>query len=304
MPLTLFWLDGTRVPLNDRNIGYMFGGFFLATAVASAGAAILVRVITLASGWHSFRFRSLALGMAGLSAIPLMYFSVILFGEWQQREPSDDCMARTSFAVQIASEEFAIPNWPIVMVSSGAANRPLSTNTGLRDLCEQTSGGRSYRADSVTFFFEKVTSRRSPELENWLETECQRKDSAAAPLVCDPPPLEQVSIYPDEDFPGRGSRYGSSSSHALFLARQAEGKYDRDEGTRHKSSVEYADGTWVFNDGTAFFCEPRSEDAIWCLGDFLVTDKMLAKVEFIATPGSVEAGHSLAKQALNNLLNR
>ena len=295
----LHW-DLALTAFEDRGWSYALTDAAVRTMVVGAAAGLVARGITLAKGWRRLQSFGLATTTLAVLAAPIYLAMAAGYDQWQRRPPATECVARTSFDLEIAAERISVPNWPLVMVSSGAQHFALSTPTGQRRLCERASDGVSMTADSVTFFFDHVTFQPlRGDVGAWADRECGKApDSVAASLVCGDRPIEQLTIYADADFPGRTTANGRISSHAFFLEQQSKGRYVATEALQHPTAREYPDGNWAFDDGTVFVCRGASNGGPTCRGDVEVAPGLLAKVEFKASIGDVEAAQRKARQAV------
>lgn len=290
-----------QVPLDDQNIEFALISAILTMTSFSAVVGTITRGFTLMMDWRYFSISNIATTIAALMAVPTVVVATLVYDQWERRPPSEICVAKRSFAVKTASGSLLVPNWPLVMVSSGSENFVLSLPAHLRRLCNETVDGQLEAADSVTFFFDHVTFRPQPNVKAWSERECRAPDPIIAPLVCGQRHVEELSIYGDVQFTRRTIGFGRVSSHAFFIEEHSKGRYPPTEARRHHAASEYPDGTWAFDDGSVFSCHQTSNGYPSCRGDFELAPKLLAKVYFNAWNGDVENAQRLARQAVTRL---
>lgn len=299
--LAYLWIEHVRVPYQHRNLSFDLGDLFIMTMSVGAAAGFLARGIALAMRWRASAVQSLLTGLFNLVSVPAFLGAQMAYEQWQRRPPTADCASRDFFRVELGNHTLSTPNWPLVMVRSGDESFSTSIPSHLRRICQWSAPGSYGVADSVTFFFDHIVSRTKPELKAWTERECRAADGVAAELVCGERPIEQLSIYADREFKHRTISYGRASSHAFFKQREKEGHFPASEARRHPSASAYPDGTWVFDDGSVFSCRQSASGPLRCRGDFEPAPGLLAKVEFNARNGDIEAGQRSAKEAFQRL---
>jgi hypothetical protein len=295
------WIDHRQVLEGKRDIGFAFGDIFLLTMSVGAAAGFSARGLALAKGWRPASMHSLLAGLIALAATPAFFGAQMTYDQWQRRPPTADCASRTSFGVGMGEHRLSIPNWPLVMASSGDETFLLSIPAHLRRACQWSVPGSYGSADSATFFFDHVVSRPKPALKAWEERTCRAAEGVAASLVCGQRPIEQLSIYADRDFARRTISLGRASSHAFFQQQKKEGRYPESAARRYPSALAFPDGTWAFDDGSVFRCRQSANGYPVCTGDFEPAPGLLAKVQFNAWNGDIETAQRSAREAFERL---
>lgn len=293
------WIRLLGVPVEDREYVYAAGLVLLGAMSAGAGAGFVARGITLAAGWRSFGAASIVTILLAPLVPPALVYGYFAYDRWQRRPATADCVARPAFDVTIGRHTVSIPNWPVASVIVGHDYYFLSMPDSLRRMCAWAEPGSRVKADSASFSFDRLTHRPQPDA--WVENICREGTSPAAAIVCGARPIQAIALHADRIFDGESAPYGRVSSHSAFARRQNEGAYRAAEAQRHETASSYPDGTWAFDDGSIFSCGPPGAANPHCNGDFELAPGLLARVEFRARDGKIEAAQRNARQMVERL---
>ncbi len=308
-----------RDPTDDPGVGGVLVLTFISIGGAGALSGIVTRAVLLATGWRP-RWRAAAIIVVGFVALPLGFFSLVRFHQWERRPPSQACLS-TEFPIEVGGTIYRLPAAPIFSVATGKGDPGsvyyFDVNSSLREFCalsRRTEG--PLHATALILRFDKLRARNAPRVKTFC-------DSAASPWereLCAPGSNPQALGYPQNPAMYVPDEYDHrrllASGRASFRAFRQKVDEERQaaiplQPQRVGDFERYPNGFWIARAGHlselpgdpyTLYCRESGPDRVTCSTTHALKDGLQTTYDFVASPEDIVARAESVEAKLEALL--